>query len=302
MASNGSVNPLFPPSSVLRRVHRERAVGLLYGQRALAIGATDPRNFVGTLAHTRYPDRPFARLAATARMFESVFFGDRAEAERVLAAVEGMHRRVRGTMPRDEGPVRAGTPYAAHDPDLMLWTVAVAADSAHRFHELLVRPLERAESDAFWRDYVRFGELFGMPASVAPTSWREFREYFDTKVNGSGAHLTAEARHVGRAVMLEIPAARWQWGAMRIHNVVVLGALPERVRELYGLAWTAAHEAAFRAAVAAHRATRPLLPGSVLRGRNTAHFARVVAAERRIVRAGRPAPGALAPLGGVPVA
>ena len=31
----------FPHGSVLRRVHRERSVGLLYGQRALAIGAID---------------------------------------------------------------------------------------------------------------------------------------------------------------------------------------------------------------------------------------------------------------------
>ncbi len=65
----------FPPGSMLRRVQRERAVGLLYGQRALGIGAIDPRNFMGTLAPRPLRDRPFHRLVATAKMFEAIFFG-----------------------------------------------------------------------------------------------------------------------------------------------------------------------------------------------------------------------------------
>jgi hypothetical protein len=40
-------------SSILRRVHEERAVGLLYGQRALGIGAIAPLNFIGTRLHSR---------------------------------------------------------------------------------------------------------------------------------------------------------------------------------------------------------------------------------------------------------
>ena len=204
---------------------------------------------------------------------------------------------MRGELPEGAGTYPAGTPYSAHDPELMLWTIAVSADSAHRFYRLFVGRLSRRESDSFWRDYVRFGELFGMPAAAAPRSWGEFREYFDAKVNGPDVHLTDEARHVGAAVMFQIPTARWQWPAMRIHNVVIRGSLPRRVRELYGLGWTAAHASAYRAAVTAHRASRPLTPGSVLRGRNSAHFDGVARAERRIVRSGRPAPGSLAPLG-----
>jgi len=82
---------------------------------------------------------------------------------------------------------------------------------------------------------------------------------------------------------------------MRVHNVVIRGSLPARVRELYGLEWRGADALAFRSAVSAHRATRPLTPARVLRGRNTGHFEAVAAAERRITAAGRAAPGALAP-------
>lgn len=47
---------------MLRRVHGERSVGLLYGQRALAIGALNPLNFLGTHAHTHSRLTPFRRL------------------------------------------------------------------------------------------------------------------------------------------------------------------------------------------------------------------------------------------------
>jgi hypothetical protein len=53
-------------SSILRRVHSERAVGLFYGQRALMIGALKPLAFVGTTEHTNAKLKPFQRLSHTA--------------------------------------------------------------------------------------------------------------------------------------------------------------------------------------------------------------------------------------------
>src|ERR1044071_4750259 len=91
----------FPPGSMLRRVHEQRAVGLLYGQRALGIGALSPLNFVGTRRHTHALDRPFRRLVRTAKAFETIFFGSQAEADTVLGNVERLHGRVEGTLPED---------------------------------------------------------------------------------------------------------------------------------------------------------------------------------------------------------
>jgi len=276
----------FPPGSILRRIQRERAVGLMYGQRALGIGAIDPRNFVGTLRHDRSADRPFHRLVATGKMFEAIFFGNRAQADRVLERVHRMHTAVRGELPEDAGTFPAGTPYSALDSELMLWTIAPMADSAAYFYETFVRELSPAERDAFWAEYVRFGELFGMSAAVAPRTWGEFREYFDAKVNGPDAHLTEEARIVGRTVMLEIPTSAPRRPAMLVHNLVLRGSLPPRVRELYGLGWTPADAAALRAVVAGVRGARPLTPRAVRRGSCAAQFDDVAAAERRRLRNG----------------
>lgn len=275
-------------TSVLRRVQGERAVGLMYGQRALLIGALDARNYVGTANHTRYRDQPFRRLVATAKMFETVFFGTRAEADRVLAVVERMHREVEGELAVAGGAFGAGTPYSARDPELMLWTIAVAADSAARFYQLLVRSLRPGELDAFWRDWVRFGELFGMPREVAPRSWSEFREWFDGRIAGEEMGLTEEARAVGRGVAFRIPVAWIESPAMEVHNLILLGSLPARVRELYGLRWDVGREVAFRGACAAVRASRPLAPRVLARGRNADRFDRVARIEADRIAAGRP--------------
>lgn len=273
---------------MLRRVQGERAVGLMYGQRALLIGALDARNYIGTSNHTRYRDQPFKRLVATAKMFETVFFGTRAEADRVLAHVARMHGKVEGELKTDAGAYRAGTRYSAYDPELMLWTIAVAADSSARFYELLVRSMGREELDAFWREWIRFGELFGMPRSVAPGTWAEFREWFDGRVAGDEMGLTDEARHVGRGVAFRIPTPWIESAAMEVHNLILLGSLPARVRELYGLRWDVAREIAFQGASRALRASRPLSPRVVARGRNAGRFDRVARIEADRIERGRP--------------
>jgi len=283
--------------SVLRAVHEERAVGLLYGQRALGIGAIMPLNFVGTLRHTRALGMPFQRLVRTAKMFETIFFGTRAEADSVLATVERLHRRVEGELPEDAGRFPAGTPYSAFDPKLMLWTVAVAADSALFFYELFVRKLSAGERERFWQDYIRFGELFGMPRSVAPPTFAGFRAYWDERLASDDVHLTEEARYVGAAIMFEIPVPASRWPAMRVHNLILAGSLPARVKRLYRLAWGPLQETAFRAAVAGLRAPLPLTPPGLRAGSCRAHFDLVARTERARVARGQRVPGALAQAG-----
>ena len=272
---------------MLRRVHAERAVGLNYGQRALMIGAAHPVNFIGTQANTRSGSRPFLRLAHTAKMFETIFFGSRAEADRVLEIVDHMHQRVRGELPGAAGAFPAGTPYSAFDPALMLWTVAVIADSAQAFFETFVRPLDSEEKEALWRDYVRFGELFGMPRDAVPPTYREFREYWKEMWSGDQLHLTPEAREVALAVAFEIPLPRYLHPQREVHNLVLLGTLPAHIRDFFGLRWTVLHEAAFAAIARGLRAARPITPRGIRRGANTASFELVAATERRLVASGK---------------
>ena len=129
-----------------RRVHGERSVGLLYGQRALLIGALEPLTYTGTMLSTNAGDHPFTRLARTAKIQETVFLGTRAEADKALGAVHRLHERIKGELPEAAGAHPAGAAYSAFDPELMLWTLAVIADSGRAMYETMVRPLSDARA------------------------------------------------------------------------------------------------------------------------------------------------------------
>ena len=159
----------FPPGrSIARMVHGERSVGLLYGQRALLIGALEPLTYTGTMLSTRAANKPFKRLARTAKIQETVFLGTRAEADEVLAGVHALHETIKGELPEAAGVHPAGTAYSAFDPELMLWTLAVIADSGRAMYEAMVRPLSEEERESLWQDYVLFGELFRLPRAEMP--------------------------------------------------------------------------------------------------------------------------------------
>jgi uncharacterized protein (DUF2236 family) len=277
-------------SSILRRVHDERLVGLFYGQRALCIGALEPRAYVGTSLHSHAKLTPFKRLVHTGNAFETIYFGTRAEADRVLAFVHKLHGRVQGTLPEDAGVIPAGTPYSAFDPALMLWTVAVIADSAQCFYELFIRRLSAQEREELWQEYIRFAELFGMPRDAAPPTYEDFRAWWRSRLSSEEMFLTDEARYIGYATAFEIPLPMLHQPAKRVHDLIMLGSLPPRVREMYGLRYTRSQAAAFSATVNAMRAARRATPRPIARGWNTGSFERVARTERWRIAHGKPTP------------
>jgi uncharacterized protein (DUF2236 family) len=271
----------FPPGrSVARRVHGERAVGLLYGQRALLIGALEPLTYTGTMLSTGSGDRPFQRLARTAKIQETVLLGTRAEADKALAAVHRMHERVNGELSEAAGAHPAGAPYSAFDPELMLWTLAVIADSGRAMYETMVRPLSEAEREELWQDYVRFGELFGLPGSKVPGSYREFSAWWAQRLSSPDLQATPHGLALAPLVAFEQPVPAPARGNLVAQNHIIKGTLPPRVREIFGIAWGPAHEAGFRAMTAGHRRARHLFPYKMRRGRNDVFFNVVMKGER----------------------
>ncbi len=279
----------FPPGrSMARRVHGERSVGLLYGQRALLIGALEPLTYTGTMLSTSAGDRPFTRLARTAKIQETIFLGTKAEADGALAAVHRLHERIDGELPEAAGPHPAGSRYSAFDPELMLWTLAVIADSGRAMYEAMVRPLRPGEREALWQDYVRFGELFRLPREAVPATHREFQAWFDDKLASPDLHATEHALEMAPLVAFRQPVPLTARFNLETQNLIIKGTLPPRVREIFAISWTQAHEAAFRTVTAAHRRARQAMPRPLRRGRNDYFFNVVTQAEKR--RGGTPTP------------
>ena len=223
----------FSDDSVYRRVHRERAVALS-GPRALLMQAAHPLAVSGLLAHSTTLDEPYERLARTAVVMDTIGFGSKADADRVTRQVRAMHRRVRGTLKQDAGPYRAGTPYRADDPELLMWILFTLVDSGLVVYEKYVARLTAEERAAYWEDYKVVGRLFGLRAGEMPDTFEDLERY-ERNMLGSGRLVVTDwARMRARQIVLEPPLPIYLRPLLETVNFITIALLPAEIRSQYG--------------------------------------------------------------------
>jgi uncharacterized protein (DUF2236 family) len=250
----------FSDDALIRRVNRELIVAFS-GARALLIQAAHPVMFEGFYDRTTGLEDPHGRLARTATVMNTIYFGRREDADAMTERVRRVHARVRGTLPEPAGRFPAGTPFAADDPQYLLWTLAPLFESADYVYRLYVADLDRDERNALWAEYRRVGEMFGLRQADMPQTIEEFDDYYRGMLDGGDLWVTPRARELGRAVVFH-PPAPWQmrWLVETV-NFIVAGSLPRRIRAGYGLSWDPLREAVRRGgAEYAKRVLLPLLP------------------------------------------
>lgn len=289
--SNADDRGYFPEGeSVLREVHGERIVGLYYGQRTTLIGALDALLYESTERHTNGKAQPWARLARTARIMENIFFGTHEDADKELARVAAMHKKVRGRIPAEADARIAGQSYSAFSVELAYRTIGAMADSALVVYETFVRELDREERDRYWQDYLLAGELFGLDVTnpIVPQTFEEFREDWDAWLHDGKLFLTPGARESAIQSAFHQPLPRPQQEVQnRLNHLIVTGTLPQRVREMYDLSWSLKDRLAFRALAKSMRTSRPVTPRPIRRGRNHAQFNLVARTESNRQERGR---------------
>ena len=254
----------FDDRSMLRRVHRERAL-VLAGPRALLMQAAHPLAVAGLLAHTQSLEDPYDRLARTAEVLSVIGFGPRDEADRVTAHVRAMHSRVRGRLREAAGPFPAGTPYRADDPRLLLWILFTLVDSSMVVYRMYVRGLDEEERAAYWEDYKVVGRLFGLRDRDMPDTVADLDEYRREMLTGGELVVTDWARTRARQIVLDPPLPWVARPLLETVNFITIALLPETIRRQYG--FSPLPPAAVRRALVAggaeyvKRAVLPVLPG-----------------------------------------
>lgn len=153
--------------------------------------------------------------------------------------------------------------------------------------ELLVRPLSAPEREQLWREYLRFGELFGLPPETAPQNTAQLERWWRERFASEGIFLTDYARAVGRSIATRLPLPLWARAPMRAGNHVLIGSLPDPVRQAYGFEWSELDRIAFHALTAAHRAARPFILSPIRRGSCQPFYAAVARQERHNARSGK---------------
>jgi uncharacterized protein (DUF2236 family) len=243
------VDGFFPADSMVRRLHRERVVAFS-GLRALLMQACEPLGVVGFERHSIIFEDPRTRLLRTDERMSRIYFGTEEQAEKTGRIVRAMHRRVRGVTDEDYGPIPAGTIYDATDPRLGLWVLATLADSALLYYERVFGALDRDDRERYWAEYRRVGELLGLPPDSMPATVGDLRDYLEGRLIDESLWINEERREATKRMLLSPPYT----GVLRvavtpIHETIELisvGMLPSRVRNLLGFSWDPAREALLR--------------------------------------------------------
>jgi len=250
----------FEDDSLIRRVNRELVVAFS-GARALLMQASHPVMFEGFFIKTEAKEAAHARLARTATIMNTIYFGRRDDADQMTDRVREVHTQINGVLEEPAGKYPAGTPYAADDPQFLLWTLAALVDSADQFYRLYVEELTRDERDALWGDYRLVGKLFGLKEDEMPATIEGFDAYMTEMVEGDQLFVTESARDESLAIVLHPPAPVYMRGLVEAVNFIIIGSLPEKIRRGYGLSWDPLRET-MRVGGAAYtkRVLLPLLP------------------------------------------
>ena len=123
---------LFPPGSVIRRVHGDVTSMMVGGIAALLTQMLHPKALAGVWDHSDVAENQIGRLRRTARFIALTTYARRDLALAAVQRVRAIHEQVSGTLP-------SGDPYRATDPCLLAWVHVAGAinflDSWRRYAE-----------------------------------------------------------------------------------------------------------------------------------------------------------------------
>ncbi len=221
----------FGPGSVTWRLNGDLSAPVA-GLRALLVQALHPLAMAGVDQHSDWRADPAGRLASTSAYLVTITYGDRAAADRAAARVRKIHERVRGT------DAVTGRPYAAGDPDLLLWVHAGLVDSVLAAADLFGAPLSAADKDGYVAEMSAAAELVGVPRGRAPCSVAVLDDYLRA-VRPLLALTPAAAEST--AYVLDLPGLDEDMDALwRDIGDAAVASLPDWATSLYGLAPPAA--------------------------------------------------------------
>jgi uncharacterized protein (DUF2236 family) len=153
-----STEALYPPDSVIWRVHADVTTMMIGGVAALLMQMLHPAALAGVWEHSSFRADMLGRLRRTARFIAVTTYGERREAEAAIARVRSVHEYVRGTL-------ADGTHYAATDPQLLAW---VHVCEAIGFLDAWIRYGEPEMSDADQNTYFREAALVARALGADP--------------------------------------------------------------------------------------------------------------------------------------
>lgn len=155
---------LFGPDSITWRIHGDFSSMLCGGVSALLLQMLHPLALAGVWDHSSFREDMLGRLRRTSQFISATTFAPVDDANALIEKVKSIHLRVTGTDVY-------GTPYAASDPDLLVWVHVAEAYSFLQSHLRYRNPsLSLSDQNRYYQEFARVAESLGainVPASVA---------------------------------------------------------------------------------------------------------------------------------------
>lgn len=213
----------FTAQDPIWRVHMDASM-FVGGIRALLLQSLHPLAMAGVDEHSSYRDDPWGRLQQTSYFISTTTFGTVPDAERLLAKIRGIHRRVRGTFD--------GVPYRADDPALLTWVHAAEADSfLTAYQSFGAAPLSPAQADTYVAQISSVSGRLGF--ADAPTTVAELRRTLASY--RPQLRCTPAASAALRFIVREPPLSLAARPGYLMLVAGAIGTLPPYARDLLGI-------------------------------------------------------------------
>ncbi len=238
----------FGPDSVTWRIHADPSYSA-GGLRALMLQALHPVAMDGVARNSAaFRDEPWQRLIRTGQYVETLTFGSRTEARRMVARVRGLHHQLGGV---EESTGRA---YRVDDADLLLWVHNCEVDSLLTTARRAGVPLTDDDADRYVAEQVVAATLVGVPEETVPRTVAALDAYFADMRPSLAA--TDDARNAIRLLLVPpmptwvqlLTPARPAWGGLAGLGFALLPGWARRMFSMPGFGLTdAAATGALRA-------------------------------------------------------
>jgi uncharacterized protein (DUF2236 family) len=216
---------LFPPDSMIWRVHGDVVSMMVGGVSALLLQMLHPAVLAGVWDHSNFRTDMLGRLRRTARFIAATTYGERAEAEAAIARVRAVHSHIGGALSN-------GTPYRADDPSLLAWVhVSEAWSFLAAWQHYGDRRLTLAQEDLYYAEFASIGSALG--ADALPRN----RAGTNQALRNMQPALIADGRtrEVARLVLNQKPSNPLAIPLQRTIAQAAVDLLPSWARRMHGL-------------------------------------------------------------------
>jgi uncharacterized protein (DUF2236 family) len=216
---------LFPPGSVIRRVHGDVTSMMVGGIAALLTQMLHPKALAGVWDHSDVHADMLGRLRRTARFIAVTTFGHRDKAVAAIARVRAIHEQVRGSLPD-------GSEYRATDPGLLAWVhVAGAVNFLDGWRRYAEPAMSVADQDRYFAESGEIARL--LDADPVPRT----RAEAERLIGEFRAELRTDGRtREFRELVLKAPARSIrETPVQRLLMNAAIDLMPDFARGMHGL-------------------------------------------------------------------